>query len=109
MATNRGRTIPDLLQAFDLEGTFDAVVGTLDVPRPKPHPDMLLECTRRLDVEARSAVFVGDTEGDQAAAAAAGMPFIAVGDRCTHPVLIQHIGELSRVLARTGTVDPSDD
>jgi phosphoglycolate phosphatase len=109
MATNRGRTIPDLLQEFALEGLFDAVVGTLDVPRPKPHPDMLLECTRRLDVEARRAVFIGDTEADQAAAAAAGMPFIAVGDRCAHPVLIQHIGELPRMLERTRTTDPFDD
>ena len=109
MATNRGRTVPDLLQKFDLAGVFDAVVGTLDVPRPKPHPDMLLECTRRLGVETRSAVFVGDTEGDQAAAAAADMPFIAVGDRCTHPVVIQHIGELPGMLERTRVAEPAND
>jgi HAD superfamily hydrolase (TIGR01509 family) len=107
MATNRGRTIPDLLREFDLEGVFDAVVGILDVERPKPHPDMLLECARRVAVDVRRAVFVGDTEGDQAAAAAAGMPFVAVGDRCSHPVLIRHIGELPQVLAGTRASDLS--
>lgn len=100
MATNRGRTIPDLLREFGLERVFDTVVGITDVPRPKPHPDMLIECARRLDLARHEAVYVGDTNGDRDAAAAAGMSFIGVGNRCEHPVLIPHIGELRRILAR---------
>jgi HAD superfamily hydrolase (TIGR01509 family) len=98
MATNRGKTIPELLRAFDLEDAFDAVVGFLDVPRPKPHPDMLLECARRLDFACASAVYVGDSHGDLVAATAAGMRFIAVGNRCEHSVRISHLGELERAL-----------
>jgi HAD superfamily hydrolase (TIGR01509 family) len=100
MATNRGRTIPDLLREFSLEATFDAVVGIQDVPRPKPHPDMLIECARRLELRPEAAVYVGDTNGDRDAAAAAGMFFIGVGDRCEHPVVIAHIGELEHMVAR---------
>lgn len=98
MATNRGRTIPDVLREFDLEGAFDAVVGILDVRRPKPHPDMLVECARRLGCTCSAAVYVGDSEGDLLAAAAAGMPFIAVGDQCQHPLRVAHIGELNAML-----------
>lgn len=98
MATNRGRTIPDLLKEFDLEGAFDAVVGILDVARPKPYPDMLLECVRRLGFTCAAAVYVGDSNGDRQAAAAAGMRFIAVGDQCQHSARVAHIGELTAVL-----------
>ncbi len=99
MATNRGRTIPELLREFDLENVFDAVVGYLDVPRPKPHPDMLLECSRRLGLACEAGVYVGDSQGDLVAATAAGMRFIAVGSRCEHSVRISHLGELERALA----------
>ena len=101
MATNRGRTIPDLLRAFELEETFDVVVGILDVARPKPHPDMLIECARRLGPAGRSAVYVGDSPTDGVAAQAAGMPFVAVGDRCDqHAPRIGHLRELAAFLAR---------
>jgi HAD superfamily hydrolase (TIGR01509 family) len=100
MATNRGRTIPDLLREFSLEAAFDTVVGIQDVPRPKPHPDMLIECARRLELPPEVAVYVGDTNGDRDAAAAAGMSFIGVGDRCEHPVLIAHIRELEHMVAQ---------
>jgi phosphoglycolate phosphatase len=101
MATNRGRTIPDLLQEFGLEGVFEAIVGILDVPRPKPHPDMLIECAERLGIEPDAAVYVGDSDGDREAAAAAGMPFIGVGDRSGHTVRVSTIGELPAVLGPT--------
>jgi len=102
MATNRGRTIPDLLREFGLEEAFDAVVGIMDVARPKPHPDMLIECARRLDVPHDAAVYVGDTDGDRDAAAAAGMSFIGVGACCKHHVTISHIGQVRSILARAG-------
>jgi HAD superfamily hydrolase (TIGR01509 family) len=98
MATNRGRTIPQLLIVFDLADAFDAVVGHLDVPRPKPHPDMLIECARRLGIACDAALYVGDSPEDEAAAAAAGMRFVAVGDRCGHRVRIDHVGELPGLL-----------
>jgi HAD superfamily hydrolase (TIGR01509 family) len=99
LATNRGRTIPDLLREFELEETFEVVVGILDVARPKPHPDMLIECARRLGAACHSAVYVGDSPSDGMAARAAGMPFVAVGDRCDHAPRITHLRELSGLLA----------
>jgi HAD superfamily hydrolase (TIGR01509 family) len=77
VATNRGTSMHEILAHFDLTGFFQAVVTSRDVPRPKPFPDMLLEAARRLALEPARLLFVGDSELDRAAAAAAGMRFAA--------------------------------
>ena len=72
------------LQAMGVEGLFEAVVWAQQagVERLKPHPQMLLEALRQLDAEPNEAVFVGDRdEVDGAAARAAGVPFILIGKR----------------------------
>lgn len=50
---------------------FDSVQGADSVPAPKPAPDGLLKCCRELDVAPSSAVYVGDSPSDGAAAVAA--------------------------------------
>jgi HAD superfamily hydrolase (TIGR01509 family) len=66
-----------LLREFGLADRFDLVVTSLDVERPKPFPDPLFKILSRFRVEPRQAVFVGDSEVDEATARAAGVPFIA--------------------------------
>ncbi|UWQ22941.1 HAD-IA family hydrolase [Jannaschia sp. W003] len=61
-----------LLDALAL-GPFGAVVCGGDLAERKPHPAPLRETARRLG--ARRALYVGDSEIDHAAAAAAGMRF----------------------------------
>lgn len=79
LATNRGRTVSGVLTTFGLEPFFAISLGVLDVPRPKPAPDLLLACLERAGVEASASVFVGDTTVDEMAAAAAGVPYVSVG------------------------------
>jgi phosphoglycolate phosphatase-like HAD superfamily hydrolase len=64
MATNRGATVPQVMRRFGLDVWLDAAVGCLDVPRPKPAPDVILECLARLGVPASGGVYVGDAESD---------------------------------------------
>ncbi len=78
MATNRGKTVDDILERWQLGDLFDLAVGVFHVERPKPHPDMLLYCLERFGVDPSSAVYVGDQRGDAEAAAAAGMRFIGM-------------------------------
>jgi len=67
-----------LLDALNLSNRFATIIGgdTLGPGRSKPAPDLLLEMTRRLGEG--PAAYVGDTTYDTRAAAAAGMPCVAV-------------------------------
>lgn len=77
IATNRTDTIGPVLAGHNLKGYFDLVVSALDVARPKPHPDLLVKILTYFEIEPFQAVYVGDSELDEAAAGAAGVPLIA--------------------------------
>lgn len=77
VATNRGYSMPEILEHFELTRFFTTVVTSRDVARPKPHPDMLLLAREKLDLEKECLLFVGDSIYDQMAAEAAGIPFAA--------------------------------
>ena len=98
LATNRGKSIPPLLERFNLEEAFDVVSTILDVPRPKPAPDLLLYCLEETGLAPEQAVYVGDMENDRIAAEAAGIPFILMGNSIPHPLRIHRLEELPRLL-----------
>lgn len=75
VATNRGQSMPSILEHFGLSGFFSTVVTSRDVQNPKPAPDMLYEAAKRLFLDPEDLLFVGDSELDQAAANSAGMSF----------------------------------
>ncbi|MGW8320211.1 MAG: HAD family hydrolase, partial [Thermodesulfobacteriota bacterium] len=100
LATNRGKSIPALLERFELEGVFDVVSTILDVERPKPEPDMLLYCLKKTGLAPDEAVYVGDMENDRIAAQAAGIPFILMGNSISHPLRIHRLEELPGFLQR---------
>ena len=70
VASNRTNPWHDLAK-LDLAKYFDTVVGSTDVPRPKPEPDMLLTIIAQLGVEAQSAIYLCDTVSDMSCAKAA--------------------------------------
>lgn len=94
LATNRGRTIPELLSHFPIETYFDVVVGIHDVEHPKPAPDMLLHCLEHLAVPASHAIYVGDSPTDLAAAQAARIAFVGIGDAVPAEIRLASLGEL---------------
>ena len=77
IATNRSDTMDRLLAEFDLAEKFDLVVTSFDIPRPKPHPDSLLKILSYFSIVPHQALYVGDSQVDADAAAAAGVPFVA--------------------------------
>jgi HAD superfamily hydrolase (TIGR01509 family) len=77
VATNRGYSMPEILEHFALSRFFTVVVTSRDVERPKPHPDMLLLAREKLGLAAENLLFVGDSIYDRAAAESAGIPFAA--------------------------------
>lgn len=99
MASNRGKTIYEVAARFDLEQFFEISVGTLDVARPKPHPDMLLKVLAHFGAQPHEGVFVGDQDSDRQAAEAAGMHFVGIGAESQAERRLEHVRDLPSVLA----------
>ena len=104
MATNRSSTVPGVMREFRLDEFFELAVGSHDVARPKPYPDMLHKCLDHFGVEPAAALYVGDSESDHHAAQAAGMHFLAVGEIAPGAHRIGALRELPDWLT---TVQPS--
>ena len=99
IATNRTDTVDRLLAEFKLTEYFDLVVTSVDIPRPKPHPDMLLKVLSHFDIASDQALYVGDSQVDAEAAGAARVPFVAYRNTgLPAPYHIQSLKELERIL-----------
>lgn len=100
VVTNRSDTMPLVLERFELGGLFDRVVTALDVRRPKPDPEGLNRVLDAFEIAPDLALYVGDTEADQFAAEAAGVPFAAYDN----PKLTAefHVSSLAEVAVLAG-------
>jgi phosphoglycolate phosphatase len=77
IATNRGKSLPLVLNHLDLEDLFDLTISAYDVTRPKPHPECLVKILTHFRLEPEAALYIGDSSLDQEVAATAGVPFAA--------------------------------
>lgn len=77
ISTNRTTTMESILAMFNLSGYFGKVMTATNSPRPKPHPDALLEILDHYGRRVEEAVYIGDSIIDQEHAAGAGMELIA--------------------------------
>jgi len=84
VATNRTNTIHPILNAFKLEHFFDKVVSALDVNNPKPHPETVFKIVNHFGIDAREAVFVGDSPVDKETALHAKVFFVAYKNSLLH-------------------------
>ena len=99
VATNRADTMDYVLNEHGLEGYFDLVVSSSDVDRPKPHPDPLIKILEHFRIESSRALYVGDSELDEMAAKAAGVPFVAYKNESLSADLhIQSLKEIVKIL-----------
>lgn len=74
VVTNKSSRFTDpLTRAMPLFAGARAIVSGDTTPHAKPHPAPLLEAARRLGVDARRCLYVGDDERDVVAGLAAGM------------------------------------
>ncbi len=75
IATNRGKSLPLVLAALNLAPLFDFTVSSLEVSRPKPHPQCLEKVLAHFRVPPRQACYIGDHDLDRRTAANAGVFF----------------------------------
>ncbi|MBW1729740.1 MAG: HAD family hydrolase [Deltaproteobacteria bacterium] len=81
VATNRSNTIEKVLEIHGISHFFDMVVSSLDVTKPKPHPEAIQKILQQFALAPQEAVYVGDSAVDQQTAEAAGVIFIAYGNK----------------------------
>jgi len=77
VATNRTNTMNSVLEQHGIAEFFDMVVTAMDVKKPKPDAEPLLKILDAFDLKPVEAVYIGDTQVDEKAAIAAGVPFVS--------------------------------
>lgn len=77
LATNRTNTTGAVLDYHGLADRFDLVVSAQDVSRPKPHPEAFERILSHFGIEPREAIYIGDSEVDEAFADNAGVALVA--------------------------------
>lgn len=100
MATNRGGTVSGVVREFQLDRFIELTVGTNDVARPKPAPDMIEKCLEHFRLPPTASVYVGDSETDHQAALAAGVHFVGVGGATPAEHRIRDVRELPAILTK---------
>jgi phosphoglycolate phosphatase len=99
IATNRSDTMDRVISEHGLEGYFDLVVCSNDVDHPKPHPEQLIKIIEYFGIEPRNSLYVGDSDLDEIAAKAAGMPFVAYKNRALSADFhIQSLKQIAEIL-----------
>lgn len=70
-----------------LEPYVEVVVTSIDHGRPKPHPSIFAAALERLEMDAASTLFVGDShEADYLGATRAGLPALLIDPRGLAPI-----------------------
>lgn len=80
IATNRSDTMNRVLETHGLKSSFDFVVTSLNVSRPKPYPDPIEKVLDHFGLSPDQALYIGDTKMDELASRAARVPFVAYGN-----------------------------
>jgi phosphoglycolate phosphatase len=77
IATNRGKSLPLVLEFHQLGQYFDLTVSSAEVQQPKPYPEYLERILQKFSLLPGQALYVGDAEVDAQLAAATGVRFLA--------------------------------
>ncbi len=72
------REVIEELERFDLAKYFQQVITALDSCSPKPSPEALIECTRKLGAKTHECIVVGDSVVDVRTGKNAGAQTVAV-------------------------------
>jgi len=88
ITTKYREPVYDILEHFGISGLFDIVVTGYEVKRHKPAPDIIIEAAKRLGVDPKQCVVIGDNPIDIKAGKRAGSFTIGVlSNMCTRKQL----------------------
>lgn len=99
VATNRSDTIGEVLDSNGLKGFFDIVVSSLDVKKPKPHPESIYRILDFFGIAPEKAIYIGDSIVDWQTAKAAGVHFVAFrNEDLETPWKVSHLKEITDLI-----------
>ena len=99
IATNRSNTIGDVLESNGLKEYFDIVVSSLDVQKPKPHPEAIHKILNYFQVSPEQVLYVGDSLVDWQTARAAEVTLVAYqNDELETPWKVKALLEIQELL-----------
>jgi AHBA synthesis associated protein len=110
-----GQRARALLDTLGVLGEFDYVIGSDEVTRPKPAPDIVLRALELLDARPEEAIMVGDAVTDLRSARAAGVTAVAAlwADNDAEAVLREKpdvvVREFDELLAVCGEGEHADE
>lgn len=79
VSNNRRSVLEPLIDRLGLHSHFACIIGEEDVTLPKPDPEGILRSLEHLGVAIARAIYVGDSQSDAGAAAAAGLRSVGAG------------------------------
>lgn len=85
-----------ILKKFDIEPFFQEIVTSDDVQNAKPDPEIVFNACKRLHVNPKTVILVGDTQSDVQAGQAAGC--IVIGLNTPADMTIKNLSELPHLL-----------
>jgi HAD superfamily hydrolase (TIGR01509 family) len=85
-----------ILGKFDIVQYFEAIITSDDVLKAKPDPEIVFKACKRLGVDSKTVILVGDTESDVKAGRAAGCT--VVGLNITADIMIRKLSELTDLI-----------
>ena len=105
VGTNRSDTMDAVMEVHGLTSGFDLVVTASDVPAPKPAPDILNRVLTTFQFNPAETIYIGDSEVDEMAADAAGIPLVAYRNRALQAW--RHIDSLDEINGLMDTAGPA--
>jgi putative hydrolase of the HAD superfamily len=98
IVSNWDSYLPKLLEALDLARFFRVVAVSAIEETGKPHPEIFHRACRRLGVDHREALHVGDSVAeDLEGARAAGLSALLLDRDCRHPEIADRIQTLAEI------------
>jgi len=67
-----------MIEYLNIDHHFDFIIGANEVVTPKPHPEMLLNTVKTLNIDIKDSILVGDSNKDRNAAVACNMDYLLV-------------------------------
>lgn len=106
IATNRGKSLPLVLEELGLATLFDLTISSYDVTQQKPHPECLLKILEHFRAVPAETMYIGDAAVDLEASRRAGVIFVAYRnpDLEANYHLQDHL-ELLEILPRVSKAD----